>query len=73
MLYAVSGIVAGSPQPLEFHYVDHVSDALRQATALLANGATNVSIVDQRGHHIEGDALADCCRTGRIQANLKPW
>ena len=72
-MYVVSGIVAGSPKPVEFHYADHVGDALRRAAVLLANGATDVSIVDQRGNHIEGDALAGCCRTGRILGNLKPW
>jgi hypothetical protein len=72
-MYFVTWSVAGSPKRGEMPSCDHSGAALLQANALLASGATGVSIRDEEGHYIEGDALALCCRSGRITQNLKPW
>jgi hypothetical protein len=72
-MYFVTWPVAGSPKRGEMPSCDHPGTALAQADALLASGATGVSIRDERGHHIEGDALAVCCRRGRITRDLQPW
>jgi hypothetical protein len=71
-MYFVTWAVAGSPKRGEMPSCDGPGAALRQADALLTGGATGVSIRDEEGHHIEGDDLAICCRTGRITRDLKP-
>jgi hypothetical protein len=72
MPYIVLGTVAGALKPVEFR-LDEVGRALTQAGILLKSGASDVSIHDQRGHHIEGPALVNCCQTGRIRGDLQPW
>ena len=57
MPYIVSGTIAGAPKPVGFRF-DEVGRALTQARILLKSGASDVSIHDERGHHIEGPALA---------------
>ena len=70
MPYIVSGTIAGAPKPVEFRF-DEVGKALTQAGILLKSGASDVSIHDERGHHIEGPALTS--QTGRIRGDLQPW
>jgi hypothetical protein len=72
MPYIVLGTIAGAPKPVEFR-LDDVGRALTQAGILLRSGASDVSIHDERGHHIEGAALVSCCQTGRIRGDLQPW
>ena len=72
MPYIVSGTIAGAPKLVEFRF-DEVGRALTQAGILLKSGASDVSIHDERGHHIEGPALVSCCQTGRIRGDLQPW
>jgi hypothetical protein len=72
-MYFVTWPLAGSQKRGEMPACERPGAALRQASALLASGATGVSIRDEQGHHIEGEALEVCCRRGRITRDLKPW
>ena len=67
MPYIVSGTIAGAPKPVEFRF-DEVGRALTQAGILLKSGASDVSIHDERGHHIEGPALASCSAKPAVYA-----
>lgn len=70
MSYVVSATISGAPKEMRFLF-DLVEKALTQACALLNQGARNVSIRDEHGHHIEGVELEACCQNGMIQNDLK--
>jgi hypothetical protein len=68
--FRVTATVKGLPL---FRAFDYVGDALEQARAFLASGATNISILNNHGNHLEGSALEDCCRNAEgIQNDLTP-
>jgi hypothetical protein len=49
--FRVTATVKGLPL---FRAFDYVGDALEQARAFLASGATNISIRNNHGNHLEG-------------------
>jgi hypothetical protein len=63
-MYFVRASATGSPKRIEFRYRD-LGPAFGQACALIKSGASDVSIRDSQGNHIEGSELAACCRGER--------
>jgi hypothetical protein len=71
-MYFVRASASGSPKWIEFRYRD-LKPAFGQACALIKSGASDVSIRDSQGNHIEGSELAACCRGERtLNSDLRP-
>src|SRR5580704_14072870 len=71
-MYVVRASASGSLKRIEFRYRD-LGPAFRQACALIKSGASDVSIWDSQGNHIEGSELAACCRGERtLNSALHP-
>jgi hypothetical protein len=59
-------LVTHGTGPVEIDQEVDLAEALAQARKLLAEGRTDVAIVDRVGRAIRGDELVACCR-GRLK------